>query len=61
MSNRPVCNFPPRLFRLVKKILEEKNGVGFLNSQALGAKEEELKMLCGMVEGKRAVVLLLTE
>ena len=47
--------FSPRLFRLVKKILEEKNGVGFLNSQALGAKEEELKILCGVVEGKSIV------
>ena len=37
--------FSPRLFRLVKKVLEEKNGVGFLNSQALGAKEEELKKI----------------
>ena len=53
--------FSPRLFRLVKKILEEKNGVGFLNLQALGAKEEELKILCGVVEGKSIVVLLLTE
>ena len=34
--------FSPRLFRLVKKILEEKNGVGFLNLQALGGRVKNI-------------------